>query len=78
MFKQQVDAIIKVSLAAKVIPYAEAIAEEVMKQHQAELLQWNGIDIILENWKDHSNHVSIVRSSGLAYVADEERGRVIY
>ena len=78
MFRQHVDGIIKANSAAKVIPYAEAIAEEVLRQHQARHLQWNDTYMIRENWKDHSNRVDMVNSVGLAFTSDEERGRVIY
>jgi len=33
-FAEHMDAVIKSNSAAKVIPYAEAIAEKVLRQHQ--------------------------------------------
>jgi hypothetical protein len=62
-----------------VIPSAEAIAEEVMKHHQAEKVQREGTCMIRENWKLHSNQVDMLRGAGLAYYdADDEGGRMIY
>ena len=78
VFRQQVDAIKEANPTAKVIPSAKAIAEEVMKQYQAKLVQWNGKGMIREIWKHHANHVDMVMSAGLAYAVDKKGGRVIY
>jgi hypothetical protein len=42
LFRQQIDAIIKANATAKVIPSAEAIAEEVVKRHREQEIQKTG------------------------------------
>jgi hypothetical protein len=64
IFRQHVDAIIKANSAAQVIPSAEAIAEEVMKQQLVEQVQREGTCMIREQWKLHNNQANMVREAG--------------
>jgi hypothetical protein len=73
-----VDAVIKANSAAKVIPSAEAIAEEVLRQQQQHVTHENGTGVFREAWQDHRNPADMVRDAGLAYRETEESGREIY
>ena len=77
-FAQQVDLVIKANSAAQVIPFAEAIAAEVLKQQQQHLTQQRGTCVSRELWKEHRNEADMVRDVGLAYREDDANGREIY
>ena len=77
-FAEQVDAVIKANSVAKVIPSAEAIAEEVLKQQQQHVTEEHGTGVCREAWQDHRNEADMVRDAGLAYRETDESGREIY
>ncbi len=76
-FAQQVDAIIKANSAAQVIPFAEAIAEEVLRQQQQHLTQQRGTCVFRELWKEHRNEANMVRDVGLAYRDNDANERQV-
>ncbi len=71
------DAIIKASVVAKVIPSAEAIATEFTKQHREQQIQQNRAGLIRERWMDHNNKVDMVRDAGVAYETYKEGDKLI-
>ena len=78
LFRQRIDAIIKVNASAKVIHSAEAIAKEVIKQHMEQETQQNGSGVLRERWMDHRNEVDMAMDAGLTYESNEEGERVIH
>jgi len=72
------DASINANVAAKVIPSAEVIAEEITKQHREQEIQPNGTRVLRNRWMDHRNEADMVRDAGLAYESNEEGERVIH
>ena len=54
-FAEHVDAVIKANSAAQVIPFAEAIAEEVLKQQQLHATQQHGTRVFQEIWSEYRN-----------------------
>jgi hypothetical protein len=77
-FAGQVDAVIKANSAAQVIPSAEAIAAEVLKQHKDSATQQHGTGVFREIWREHRNEAGMVREAGLAYKETDDNGREIY
>jgi hypothetical protein len=71
------DAVIKATATAKVIPSAEAIAKEVMKQQREQEIQQNGTRAPRERWMENRNEVDNARDAGLTYESNEEGERVI-
>ena len=77
-FADQVDAVIKANSAAKVIPSAEAIAEEVLMQQHEHVTQEHGTRVSREQWNEHRNEVDMGKDADLAYRETDETGREIY
>ncbi len=72
------DAIIKANSATKVIPSAEGIAEEVLRQQQEHLTVEHETIVSREKLKEHRNEVNMIKDVGLAYKETDETGREIY
>ena len=66
-FPQQVDTVIEANSAAQVIPSAEAIAAEVLRQQEHKHTEERGTGVFRDLWKEHRNKADMVRHVGLAY-----------
>ena len=77
-FAQHVDFVIKANSTAQVIPSAEAIAEEVLRQQQHHAHEKHGTGVFRELWKEHRIETNVVRDAGLAYRDTDDHGREIY
>jgi hypothetical protein len=75
---EHVDAVIQANSAAQVIPSAEDIAEEVLRQQQVNATQQHGTGVFREIWREHRNEADMVRDAGLAYREIDDNGREIY
>ena len=79
LFRQNLDIIIKANAAAKVIPCAEIIAEEVTRQQQLQQREQIGKGVSREHyWRLHDNEADMVKDAGLAYETANDEGRTIY
>ena len=72
------DDVTKANSAAQVIPCAEAIVEEVLRQHQRHVTQQRGTGVFRELWKESRNEADMVKDVGLAYRNNDANGREIY
>jgi hypothetical protein len=61
------DNVIKSNSTAQVIPSAEAIATEVLRQQREHVTEQHGTGVSKENWSEHKNEADMVRDVGLAY-----------
>ncbi len=77
-FADQLDAVIKANSAAKEIPSAEAIADDVLRQQQHHVTEEHGTRLSREQWKEHRNEANMVRDACLAYRETDENGSEIY
>ncbi len=77
-FARQVDSVSKANSAAQVIPFAEAIADEVLRQQHHKRTQQHSTGVFREMWKEHRIEANIVRDAGLAYRDTDDHGREIY
>jgi hypothetical protein len=77
-FAQQVDTVIKANSAAQVIPSAEAIAEEVLRQQKHRRAQQHGTGVSWELWTEHRKETDMVRDDLLAYRDIDNNGREIF
>jgi len=73
-----VNAVITINSAAKVIPSAEAITEEVLRQQREHVTEEHGTRVSREQWKEYRNEVDMAKDAGLAYRETDEIGREIY
>ena len=64
---RSLDGVIKSNSTAQVIPSAEAIAAEVLRQQQQHRTEQQGTGVSRENWLLHTVEADIVRDAGLAY-----------
>ena len=64
---RSLDGVIKSNSTAQVIPSAEAIAAEVLRQQQQHRTEQQGTGVSRENWLLHIVEADIVRDAGLAY-----------
>jgi hypothetical protein len=61
------DGVIKSNSTDQVIPSAEAIAAEVLKQQTLQLLEQHCTGLSIENWTAHTVETDMVRDDGLSY-----------
>jgi hypothetical protein len=59
--------VIKSNSTAQVIPSAEAIATEVLRQQDLQRIEQNGTSLIRENSTAHNVEADMIRDSGMAY-----------
>ena len=78
LFRQNLDTTIKANAAAKVIPCAKTIAEEVMRQQQLQQREKIGTCVSREHWRLHDNEEDMVKDVGLTYETVDDEGRAIY
>ncbi len=64
---RSVDSVIKSNSTAQVIPSAEAIAAEVLRQQKQRRIEQQGTGVSRENWLQHTVEADMVRDAGLAY-----------
>jgi hypothetical protein len=76
-FRQNLDTIIKANAAAQVIPCAETIAEEVMRQKQLQQREYIRTSASREHWRLHDNEADMAMDDGLAYETIDDDGRTI-
>ena len=58
---------IKANSTAQVIPSAEAMAMEVLRQQREHVIEQHGTGVSLENWSEHKNGADMVRDDVIAY-----------
>ena len=76
---RSLDGVIKSNSTAQVIPSAEAIAAEVLRQQQLYRIEQRGTGLIRENWTEASVEADMVRDAGLSYrELDGGHSREIY
>jgi hypothetical protein len=75
---RSLDGVIKSNSRAHDIPSAEAIAAEVLRQHQLHRIEQRGTCLIRENWNEATAEADMVRDAGMAYIElDGGRSREI-
>jgi hypothetical protein len=76
---RSMDGVIKSNSTAQVIPSAEAIAAEVLKQQKLQLLEQHGTRLSIENWTGHTVETDMARDAELTYrEIDSGRSREIF
>jgi hypothetical protein len=61
------DRVIKSNSTAQVIPSAEVIAMEVLRQQHLQRIEQNGTSLIRENWTAQTVEADMIKDSGMAY-----------
>jgi hypothetical protein len=64
---RSLDGVIKLNSTSQVIPSAEAIVAEVLRQQKIQRTEQHGTGVIRENWLHHTVETDIARDAGLAY-----------
>ncbi len=61
---QHVNTVIKASCTAQVIPSAQIVAEDVLRQQHQRQLEEHGTGVSRELWTSHTNVPDMVRETG--------------
>ncbi len=64
---RSLDMVIKLNSTAQVIPSAEAIATEVLRQQHLQRIEQNGSSLIWENMTAHTVEADMIKDSSMAY-----------